>query len=74
MIEQGGGCIVNVTLTEGLRSASTSPGYGAAKAGVMNLTMSLAMEWAKYDVRVNAVVPSFIEVEGFCLPLKKTQT
>ena len=60
MIEQGGGSIVNIASGEGLRAHVTNPGYGAAKAGVINLTMSLAIEWAPYNIRVNAVAPGFI--------------
>jgi citronellol/citronellal dehydrogenase len=37
---------------------------GAARAGVENLTMSLAVEWAQFDVRVNAVAPGIIRSAG----------
>ncbi len=37
---------------------------GAARAGVVNLTMSLAIEWAQYNIRVNAVAPGTIATEG----------
>ena len=60
MIEQGGGCIVDVASTEGMRASPTNCAYGAAKAGLMNLVMTLAVEWAKYGIRVNAVAPGFI--------------
>ena len=61
MIDNGGGAIVNIASGEGLRAAPSNPGYSAAKAGVINLTMSLAVEWAPYHIRVNAVAPGFIE-------------
>jgi NAD(P)-dependent dehydrogenase (short-subunit alcohol dehydrogenase family) len=60
MIEQGGGSIVDVASTEGLRASPTCVAYGAAKAGLMNLVMSLAVEWGKHRIRVNAVAPGFI--------------
>lgn len=61
MIDQGGGSIVVIASTEGLRAAPSNPAYGAAKAGLLNLVKTLAVEWAAYGVRVNAVAPGFIE-------------
>jgi citronellol/citronellal dehydrogenase len=63
MIPQQQGTIVNVIAN----IARGFPGMahtGAARAGVENLTYSLAIEWAQFDVRVNAVAPGIIESSG----------
>lgn len=52
--QDGGGVIVNVTSVSGLRPSPGTAAYGAAKAGLVNLTQSLAVEWAP-KVRVNCV-------------------
>jgi NAD(P)-dependent dehydrogenase (short-subunit alcohol dehydrogenase family) len=49
-----GGAIVNITSVSGLRPSPGTAAYGAAKAGLLNLTQTLAVEWAP-KVRVNAV-------------------
>jgi NAD(P)-dependent dehydrogenase (short-subunit alcohol dehydrogenase family) len=54
--QEGGGAIVNVTSLSGMRPSPGSAAYGAAKAGLLNLTTSLAMEWAP-KVRTNCVRP-----------------
>jgi NAD(P)-dependent dehydrogenase (short-subunit alcohol dehydrogenase family) len=64
MIKQGKGSIVNISSTEGMRSAATCAAYAAAKAGVINLTRSLAVEWAPHHIRVNVICPGFIENPG----------
>lgn len=61
MIEKGGGSIVNITSAAGLSASPTNPAYGAAKAGVMSLTKTLAVEWGRHNIRVNAVAPGFID-------------
>ncbi len=37
--------------------------YNASKAGLIHLTRALAMEWARYQIRVNAICPGYIETE-----------
>jgi len=54
---QRGTAITAITSIHGERSAPLHVGYGAAKAGVINLVKSLAVEWAAYRIRVNAVAP-----------------
>jgi len=52
--QDDGGSIVNIASVSGLRPSPTAAAYGAAKAGLLNLTQSLAVEWAP-KVRVNAL-------------------
>ena len=57
-----GGVIVNIGSLSGHRASPGTAAYGAAKAGLANLTSSLAMEWAP-KVRVNAVTVGYLETE-----------
>ncbi len=59
-----GGSIVNVTSLSGRRPSPGTAAYGAAKAGLLNLTQTLAMEWAP-EVRVNAVSAGMVRTELF---------
>jgi len=63
MIPQGGGAIVNVIA----QVERGFPGFchsGAARAGVENMTRTLAVEWVGHRIRVNAVAPGFIHTEA----------
>ena len=56
-----GGTIVNVCSLQGVQAAPQLAAYGAAKAAVAHLTRTLALEYARAGIRVNAVAPSFVE-------------
>lgn len=63
MLAQGGGTIVNVASVAGLGGAPTLGGYAASKHGVMGLTRTAAIEYAKRGIRVNAVCPSYTNTD-----------
>ena len=60
MLEQGAGAIVNIASIAGLAGIPGRNAYGAAKAGIAAMTRSLACEWARHGVRVNAVAPGYV--------------
>jgi NAD(P)-dependent dehydrogenase (short-subunit alcohol dehydrogenase family) len=60
--QDSGGAIVNLGSVSGLRPSPGTAAYGAAKAGLLNLTTTLAIEWAP-KVRVNAITPGMILTE-----------
>jgi 2-deoxy-D-gluconate 3-dehydrogenase len=60
MVEQGRGRIINIASQNGVIGYFNRAAYCAAKAGVVNLTRVLAIEWARYNVLVNAVAPTFV--------------
>src|SRR4051812_34474526 len=64
MREQGGGSIVNISMTLHYRGWPLMAHATAAKAGIDALTKTLALEWAPLGVRVNAVAPGPIPTEG----------
>ncbi len=58
MVEQGRkGSIINICSISGMTAAPSHAAYGSAKAGLVGLTRSLAVEWARYYIRVNAIAP-----------------
>jgi gluconate 5-dehydrogenase len=64
MIEQKGGKIINIASVGGMTGTYRNAiAYDSSKAGVINLTRSLAVEWGKYNINVNAIAPGMIETD-----------
>ncbi|MHB1819530.1 MAG: SDR family NAD(P)-dependent oxidoreductase [Streptosporangiaceae bacterium] len=63
LLGRGSGSVINVASVAGVASAPLLTPYGAAKAGLISLTKSLAVEWAGNGVRVNALCPGWTATE-----------
>lgn len=63
MAAGGGGCIVNIASVSGIRPSPGTAAYGAAKAGLLNATQTLAQEWGAQAIRVNAIVAGLMATE-----------
>ncbi len=63
MIPQGGGCIINITSVYGIVAAPGRAAYCSSKAAGNMLTKVLAVEWAKKNIRVNAIAPGYFRTE-----------
>ncbi|MDR5759207.1 glucose 1-dehydrogenase [Caballeronia sp. LZ035] len=63
MLKQGSGAIVNLCSIAGLAGIPQRNAYGAAKAGIAAMTRSMACEWARDGIRVNAVAPGYVATE-----------
>jgi NAD(P)-dependent dehydrogenase (short-subunit alcohol dehydrogenase family) len=64
MIQQRRGRIINISSQAGFVALSTESVYCMTKAAIAHLTKCLALEWAPYNINVNAVAPTFIETPG----------
>lgn len=59
-----GGCIVNISSLASKRGSANNAAYCASKFGVNGITQSLAKEWGKRGIRVNAVCPVYVRTDG----------
>jgi len=64
MIKHGnGGSIINIASILGTSVQKGTGAYAAAKAGLLHLTRAMALEWARYDIRVNAIAPGYYRTD-----------
>ncbi len=63
MKANGSGSIINISSVEGTSPSEGLGIYGVSKAALIQLTKSLAMEWGKYNIRVNAICPGLIQTK-----------
>ena len=61
MLERGGGVIVNMSSVSGIRGLPDFPAYAASKAGILQLTRTATLEYAKWGIRINAICPGTID-------------
>jgi 3-oxoacyl-[acyl-carrier protein] reductase len=76
----GGASIINISSMSGIMAVEMVPGYGTAKAGIIQMTRSLGQAWARNNIRTNAIAPGLIQTrmtKGFaddpeiCKPILK---
>jgi NAD(P)-dependent dehydrogenase (short-subunit alcohol dehydrogenase family) len=64
MVKQQHGRIISISSVAGIKASPAFVHYGAAKAGVINLTKSLALLWGKYNINVNCIAPGLTATPG----------
>ncbi len=70
MIKNNGGKIINIASMLSFQGGILVPSYAASKGGVASLTKTLANEWAKYNINVNAIAPGYMATNN-TEPLRK---
>jgi NAD(P)-dependent dehydrogenase (short-subunit alcohol dehydrogenase family) len=74
-LESSRGVILNIASVSGLKGNPSNTAYNVAKAGMVNLTKSMALDYAPRGIRVNAICPAYIETDlnrGYLEELKRT--
>lgn len=69
LIKQGRGVVINIGSGRALQGAVNGANYACSKAAILSLTKTLALEWAKHNIRVNAIIPG---VSFTAMPLENT--
>lgn len=62
-LEKGPGTVINIASMTSYFGAPGSPGYGASKAGILELTQTLGVAWAPSSIRVNGIAPGWIDTK-----------
>jgi NAD(P)-dependent dehydrogenase (short-subunit alcohol dehydrogenase family) len=63
LVEQGSGKVVNIASNFAFKGVAGHAAYCASKAGVVAFTRTMAVEWARYGVQVNALAPGYVETD-----------
>ena len=63
MVSRKSGRIINISSVAGLRAINQLAVYGMSKAGLIQMTRAMALEWGRHGVNVNAICPGYIETE-----------
>jgi len=63
LVAQGSGKVINIASTFGVKPVSGFTAYAASKAGILQLTKVLALEWARDNVQVNAIAPGYVATD-----------
>jgi len=74
MIPRRSGAIINVSSIGGALGFPNNPAYQASKSGVLGLTRALATDWARYNIRVNALCPGYTHTDMTDLSFRDPRT
>jgi NAD(P)-dependent dehydrogenase (short-subunit alcohol dehydrogenase family) len=74
LVAQGSGRVINISSIAGQKGTTNLSAYGAAKAGVINLTKTLAKEWARFNVSVNCIAPGTFDTQSNAVGLTVAKT